>query len=161
MGILEDAEVMPTVEIVGPYFPMLVTLQNYTINFSPSLINVYYGRANGGKIGAKLKFSEIANVLTGGTVDTWLDKGQIPSSKWSVNIIEAQQPDILTTADEEANFLGFITINPKLLQITHVADISLRVIEIGSGSGAGNEESTRFLRDEIKHLDGMIQSRLA
>ncbi|GAA0144786.1 hypothetical protein LIER_42827 [Lithospermum erythrorhizon] len=160
MGILEDAGVIPTVEIVDPYFPKLVreficnmtydidehenvyfqkaTLRNYTIDFSPSLMNAYYGRANGGKTGAKLKLSQIAKVLTG-----------------------AQQHDILIAADEEAQFSGFITISPKLLQGTHVANIPLRAIETGSRSGAGNEETARFLRDEIKYLDGVIQSSLA
>ncbi|GAA0163971.1 hypothetical protein LIER_19714 [Lithospermum erythrorhizon] len=137
MGILEDAEVMPIVETVGPYFPKLVreficsmiddinepesihfqkvTLRNCTIDFSPSLINAYYGQANKGKTGAKLKLSEIAKV------------------------IEAQQPDILTVSDEEAPSPKFITISPKLLQGTHVVEIPLRAIETGSRPGAGNE----------------------
>ncbi|GAA0141076.1 hypothetical protein LIER_02302 [Lithospermum erythrorhizon] len=32
---------------------------------------------------------------------------------------------------------------------------------MGSGSGVGSEETARFLRDEIKYLDGVIQSSLA
>ncbi|GAA0175417.1 hypothetical protein LIER_28596 [Lithospermum erythrorhizon] len=34
-------------------------------------------------------------------------------------------------------------------------------IETGGGSSVGNDETARFLRDEIKHLEGVIQSSLA
>ncbi|GAA0153329.1 hypothetical protein LIER_11595 [Lithospermum erythrorhizon] len=77
------------------------------------------------------------------------------------SILEAQKADILTTNDVEGPASGFITISPKLMQGVHVANIPLRVVETGSGSGASNKESARFIRDEIKHLDGVIHTSLA
>ncbi|GAA0144651.1 hypothetical protein LIER_35979 [Lithospermum erythrorhizon] len=151
MDILADVGVRP--KLVGEFICNMtydidepesthfqkVTLRNRTVEFCPSIINAYYGRANAGKTGAKLQLSEITKVLTGDAVDTWPDKGKISSSKLSVNIIEAQQPDILTVVDEEAPSPVFITISPKLLQGTHVANIPLRSIEMGSGSGAAQK----------------------
>ncbi|GAA0172165.1 hypothetical protein LIER_26044 [Lithospermum erythrorhizon] len=62
--------------------------------------------------------------------------------------MEAQHPDILTTADEETPSPGFITISPKLLQGTHVADIPLRAVETGGASDSGNDGTAQILRDE-------------
>ncbi|GAA0172164.1 hypothetical protein LIER_26043 [Lithospermum erythrorhizon] len=96
MGILEDAGVMPTIKIVGPYYPKIVrelicnmrndiddpkrpniqkvTLRNYTIDFSLSIINGYYAKANRGGTRYNLQLSGIVKVLTGGSVDTWPTK---------------------------------------------------------------------------------------
>ncbi|GAA0145919.1 hypothetical protein LIER_05993 [Lithospermum erythrorhizon] len=72
------------------------------------------------------------------------------------SIMEAQHSDIVAADDEEAPAPRFITICPKLMHGTHVVDIPLRTVETGSGLGAGNDETARFLRDEIKHLEGVI-----
>ncbi|GAA0139489.1 hypothetical protein LIER_01020 [Lithospermum erythrorhizon] len=77
------------------------------------------------------------------------------------SIIESQHSDILTAADDEGPTRGLLTINPKLLQGTHDADIPLPTVETGDASNAGNDETARFLRDEIKHLEGVIQTSLA
>ncbi|GAA0167772.1 hypothetical protein LIER_22631 [Lithospermum erythrorhizon] len=53
-------------------------------------------------------------------------------------IMESHHLDILTATNEEAPYPGFITIIPKLLQGTHVVDISLRAVETGGASGGGN-----------------------
>ncbi|GAA0141465.1 hypothetical protein LIER_02602 [Lithospermum erythrorhizon] len=96
MSILEGAGFMPTVKTVGPYYPQLVRefifnmtediddpmnpnfqkeiFRNFTFDFSPSLINRYFARANSGDTGYNLQLSEIVNVLTGGVVNTWPDK---------------------------------------------------------------------------------------
>ncbi|GAA0170848.1 hypothetical protein LIER_25022 [Lithospermum erythrorhizon] len=59
------------------------------------------------------------------------------------NIIESKYSNIPTTIDDEGPSPGLLTISLKLLQ------------------GASNDETTRFLRDEIRHLEGVIQSSLA
>ncbi|GAA0162711.1 hypothetical protein LIER_18743 [Lithospermum erythrorhizon] len=106
MSILENAGVMPTIEIVCPYLPKVVrvfiynmreddddpespnlqkvTLRNHTVDFSPSIINAYYGK----KMGEKL-------VDTSGALDN------------------------------------------------------------------GNQRTAKIIRDEIMHLEGVIQSSLA
>ncbi|GAA0139927.1 hypothetical protein LIER_35157 [Lithospermum erythrorhizon] len=60
-----------------------------------------------------------------------------------------------------AQTLGFITISPKLMQGTHVADIPLVTIDTGGGSRSGIDDTARVLRDEIRHLEGVIHSSLA
>ncbi|GAA0166757.1 hypothetical protein LIER_21842 [Lithospermum erythrorhizon] len=64
------------------------------------------------------------------------------------NIIESQHSNIITTADVEGPFLGILTIIPKLLQGTHVADIPLSTIETGTTSGAVLEARLRSLEDD-------------
>ncbi|GAA0181473.1 hypothetical protein LIER_30248 [Lithospermum erythrorhizon] len=202
IGILEGAGVMPTIEAVGPYFPKLVTFRNFTFDFSPYIINGYFGRAKGGEMGYNLKLTKIFKVLTGGAIDIWLDKG-LPSSKLSAkvlymigtgalfnsgqfifvqtvqhgqshamlkpiaypsmlcSILQDRKEDILTAADEEGPFPGLITISPKLMQDTHVADIPLALIDAGGASGSSTDGTTQLLRDEILHLDGPIQTSLA
>ncbi|GAA0159738.1 hypothetical protein LIER_16446 [Lithospermum erythrorhizon] len=118
MGILEDVSVMSTVETIGPYDPYIVkeficnmtddvddpesdnfqrgTLRNSTIDFSPDIINAYFGSVNGGR-----------------------NRG------------------------------------------THVVDIPLKATETGRSSGSGNEGTAKILKDEIRHLEGVIQFSLA
>ncbi|GAA0143723.1 hypothetical protein LIER_04336 [Lithospermum erythrorhizon] len=74
-----------TEDIDDPVSPnsQKVTFRNFNFDFSPSLVNAFYGRANGGETGYNLQLPEIVKVLTGGDVDTWPDKG-LPSSKISV-----------------------------------------------------------------------------
>ncbi|GAA0171528.1 hypothetical protein LIER_25535 [Lithospermum erythrorhizon] len=67
--------------------------------------------------------------------------------------MDSQHSNILTAVDEEAPSLGFITISPKLLQGTYVVDMPLKAVETGDASGAGNHETARFIRDEIRHLE--------
>ncbi|GAA0142873.1 hypothetical protein LIER_35648 [Lithospermum erythrorhizon] len=71
-------------------------------------------------------------------------------------IMESQHLEILTVADEEAPSPGFITISPKLLHGTHVADIPLRAVETSDASGPRNDETASFIRDEIRQLEGVI-----
>ncbi|GAA0149559.1 hypothetical protein LIER_08704 [Lithospermum erythrorhizon] len=133
----------------------------------------------------KRKYKKSADA--GGAVDTWSDKG-LPSSKLIVkyavldkvgvanwvptthttsvsqtfaSILESQKEDILTVEDVEGPAPGFITISPKLIQGTHVADIPPVTVDTGGASGSGTDESAKILRDEIRHLDGIIQSSLA
>ncbi|GAA0148609.1 hypothetical protein LIER_08001 [Lithospermum erythrorhizon] len=72
-----------------------------------------------------------------------------------------RKEDILTATDEEGPFPDVITISPKLMQGTHVADILLVTVDTGGASGSGTDDTARILRDEILHLDGVIQSSLA
>ncbi|GAA0169307.1 hypothetical protein LIER_23825 [Lithospermum erythrorhizon] len=89
-------------------------------------------------------------------------KWKLCTSQWGqTGILEAQKVDILTAKDVKGPAPRFITISPKLMQGTHATHIPLRAVETRSGSGTGNEETARFLRDEVKHLDCMIQSSLA
>ncbi|GAA0141274.1 hypothetical protein LIER_02454 [Lithospermum erythrorhizon] len=148
--ILEGADFMPTVEAIGPYYPQLVrdfvcnmaedidnpaspnfqklTFRNFTFDFSPSLVNAFYERENGGQIGYNLQLLEIVKVLT---------------------------------EDVEGPSPGFITISPKLIQETHVANIPLVTVDTSGASGSGTDKTIKILRDELRHLDGVIQSSLA
>ncbi|GAA0139647.1 hypothetical protein LIER_01149 [Lithospermum erythrorhizon] len=76
-------------------------------------------------------------------------------------ILESQKDDILTTIDVEGPAPGFITISPKLMQGTHVVDIHLQSEDTSGALSSGNDETARILRDEIRHLDRVIQSSLA
>ncbi|GAA0143674.1 hypothetical protein LIER_35787 [Lithospermum erythrorhizon] len=69
-------------DIASPHYHK-VTFRNCTFDFSPRLINDYFGLPNGGGTGYNLRTNDIVNVLTGGVVDTWPDKG-LPSSRLSV-----------------------------------------------------------------------------
>ncbi|GAA0151212.1 hypothetical protein LIER_09982 [Lithospermum erythrorhizon] len=160
-----------------------VILRNYTIEFSPSIINAYFGRANGGKTGSKLKLYEIAKVLTGGAVYTWLDKGQIPSSRLSVKYVVLPKvgvvnwvPTTYTTSVSEtmAMVLYIIGTGASFNLGQFIFDQTVQhaqshtilkpiayPIETRSGSGADNDETVYFLRDEIKDLEGVIQTSLA
>ncbi|GAA0172005.1 hypothetical protein LIER_25915 [Lithospermum erythrorhizon] len=164
LSILEGAGVMPTVETIGPYYPKLakeficnmaediddpvspnfqkVTFCNFTFDFSPSIINRYFGRENGEETGYNLQLSEIVKVLTGGVVDTWSDKGQIASSKMSVKYVILHK-------------IGVANWVPS----THTASVFetlARAVDTGGAFGSGNVETSRILRYEIMHLDGVI-----
>ncbi|GAA0156929.1 hypothetical protein LIER_14306 [Lithospermum erythrorhizon] len=43
----------------------------------------------------------------------------------------------------------------------YVADIPLQADDTSGASGSGNEETTRILGDEIRHLDRVIQTSIA
>ncbi|GAA0186771.1 hypothetical protein LIER_34059 [Lithospermum erythrorhizon] len=77
------------------------------------------------------------------------------------SILQDQEEDILIAADEEGPFLGVITINPKLTQGTHVADIPLTTADTGGAIGSDTDETMRVLRVEIRLSDGVIQTSLA
>ncbi|GAA0145715.1 hypothetical protein LIER_05847 [Lithospermum erythrorhizon] len=44
---------------------------------------------------------------------------------------------------------------------THVTDIPFKAVETGGGYSAGNDETVQFIKDEINHLEGVIQTSLA
>ncbi|GAA0184207.1 hypothetical protein LIER_31495 [Lithospermum erythrorhizon] len=67
-----------------------------------------------------------------------------------------QKEDIVTAEDVEGPAPGFIAISPKMMQGTHVADIPLQSKDASGTSSGRNKETTRFLRDEIRHLDRVI-----
>ncbi|GAA0173989.1 hypothetical protein LIER_27476 [Lithospermum erythrorhizon] len=94
---------------------------------------------------------ETANVMS--TVET-------VGPYWQSCVLEAQHLEILTTEDEEAHVPGFITISPKLLQGIHVVDIPLRAVETGDTFGPCPKKVARFIRNEIKHLEEVIQFSL-
>ncbi|GAA0141168.1 hypothetical protein LIER_02375 [Lithospermum erythrorhizon] len=79
---------------VSPNFQK-VTFHNFTFDFSPSVINGYFARANGGDTGYNLQLSEIVKVLTGGAVNTWLDKEQILSSRLIVKYVVLHKIDVV------------------------------------------------------------------
>ncbi|GAA0141189.1 hypothetical protein LIER_02393 [Lithospermum erythrorhizon] len=56
---------------------------------------------------------------------------------------------------------GTITISPKLLEGTHVVDIPLAPVDVGGASGSSTDGTAQLLWDEIRYLDGVIQSSLA
>ncbi|GAA0160596.1 hypothetical protein LIER_17115 [Lithospermum erythrorhizon] len=149
MGILEEVGVMPTVATIGPYYPKLVrefifnmtedvddhasanyhkvTFRNFTFDFSPRIINDYFGRANRDTTGYNLQLSNIVKVLMGGAINTWPDK-ELPSSKLGV----------------------------------HVVDVPLAPItDTGGALGSSIDGTVQLLRDDIRYLDGIIQSCLA
>ncbi|GAA0175103.1 hypothetical protein LIER_41848 [Lithospermum erythrorhizon] len=70
--------------------------------------------------------------------------------------IEYQHSDVFTDIDEEVNSAGFITISPKLLHGTHVANIPLKLVKTNRASGSGNEMTTKILKDEVRDLEGVI-----
>ncbi|GAA0163831.1 hypothetical protein LIER_19605 [Lithospermum erythrorhizon] len=180
---LEEAGVMPTVETDGPYYPQLVrkficnmieniddpvspnfqkeTFQNFTFDFSPCLINGCFARANGGETGYNLQLFEIFKVLTGGAVNTWPVKGQIPSSRLSVKYAILHKVAVVNWVPTTPTTSVSKTMARVLYMETHVADMPLRAVETGGGSRAGNDETVQFIRNEIKHLEGMIRTSLA
>ncbi|GAA0179101.1 hypothetical protein LIER_29931 [Lithospermum erythrorhizon] len=56
---------------------------------------------------------------------------------------------------------GVITISPKLMQGTHIADIPLAIVDTGGALESGTDETPKIIRDEMRHLDGVIQTSLA
>ncbi|GAA0161168.1 hypothetical protein LIER_17544 [Lithospermum erythrorhizon] len=54
-----------------------------------------------------------------------------------------------------------ITISPKLMEGTHIADIPLALVDAGGASGSSTDGTARLLKDEIRYLDGVIRSSLA
>ncbi|GAA0170952.1 hypothetical protein LIER_41053 [Lithospermum erythrorhizon] len=141
---------MPTIETVGLYYRKLA--KEFIYNMAEDIDDA-----------ASPNFQKIVKMLTGGVVDTWLDKGQIASSKLSVkyavlhkfifdqvvqhaqsqavlepivypsmlcSILESQKEDLLTAEDVEGLAPCFITISPKLMQGTHVADIPLQAMKL-------------------------------
>ncbi|GAA0184192.1 hypothetical protein LIER_31480 [Lithospermum erythrorhizon] len=80
------------------------------------------------------------------------------ATKKNVNIIGILEGARVVTTRLESPAPGFITISPKLIQGTHVPNISLQAKETSGESGSRNEETARILRDEIRHLDGVIQT---
>ncbi|GAA0163614.1 hypothetical protein LIER_19435 [Lithospermum erythrorhizon] len=103
-----------------------VTLGNFTFEFSPSIMNGYFSRANGGETSYNLKFLEIIKVLTGGVVNTCPTKG-------AGSRVYHYQSEV-----DAGN------------------DIPLRSVDTGGGLGSGNDETGRFIRDEIRHLESVI-----
>ncbi|GAA0155499.1 hypothetical protein LIER_13213 [Lithospermum erythrorhizon] len=77
------------------------------------------------------------------------------------NILLAQNEYILTTEDTEEPYPGVITISPKLMEGTHVANVPLAHVADEGASGSGTDGTAQLLRDEIRYLDGIIQSSLA
>ncbi|GAA0186949.1 hypothetical protein LIER_34237 [Lithospermum erythrorhizon] len=69
--------------------------------------------------------------------------------------------DVVVVISRRRKAKGKLKINENRTKGTHVPDIPLRAIETGSGSSTSNEETARFIMDEIKNLDGVIQSSLA
>ncbi|GAA0155340.1 hypothetical protein LIER_38065 [Lithospermum erythrorhizon] len=75
-------------------------------------------------------------------------------------ILESHKEDVLTAEDIEGPSRGFITISPKLMQVTHVVDIPLVTVDTGRASGRGPDETAKVLIDEISHLEWIVQSSL-
>ncbi|GAA0142954.1 hypothetical protein LIER_03744 [Lithospermum erythrorhizon] len=75
--------------------------------------------------------------------------------------VAIDKEDILTANDTEGLPSGTITISPKLLERTHVADIPLAPVDVGGASGSNTDRTAQLLMDEIRYLDGVIQSSLA
>ncbi|GAA0144911.1 hypothetical protein LIER_42830 [Lithospermum erythrorhizon] len=76
-------------------------------------------------------------------------------------ILESQKENILTAEDVEGPTLGFITISPKLMQGTYVADTPLATVDAGGALGSNTNGTAQLLRDKIHYLEGVIQSSLA
>ncbi|GAA0160835.1 hypothetical protein LIER_17297 [Lithospermum erythrorhizon] len=77
------------------------------------------------------------------------------------DILLAQNEDILTADYTEGPSTGLITISPKLIEGTHVADMPLTPLTDEGTSGNRPDGTVQLLRDEIGYLDGVIQSSLA
>ncbi|GAA0144955.1 hypothetical protein LIER_36041 [Lithospermum erythrorhizon] len=76
-------------------------------------------------------------------------------------ILHAQKEVILTTDDTEGLSSGAITVRPKLMEGTHIADILLASVDASGASGSNTDGIAQLLRDEIRYLDGVIQSNVA
>ncbi|GAA0176116.1 hypothetical protein LIER_29168 [Lithospermum erythrorhizon] len=144
MSILEDAGVMPTVEIVSPYYPKLI--REFICNMTEDIDDPE--SPNFKSTGASFNLGQFIFDKTIQHAQSYAGLNPIAYPSMLCSIMKAQHSDIIVADDEEAPSPGYITISPKLLQGTHVADIPLRVVETGSGSGPGNEETTRFIRNE-------------
>ncbi|GAA0171677.1 hypothetical protein LIER_25656 [Lithospermum erythrorhizon] len=77
------------------------------------------------------------------------------------NILLAQHNNILTVDETEGAAPGVITISPKLMEGTHVADVSLTPLAKEGASGSHTDGTVQLLRDEIRYLNEVIQSSMA
>ncbi|GAA0171192.1 hypothetical protein LIER_25285 [Lithospermum erythrorhizon] len=107
-----------------------ITLRNYTFDFSPSIINGYFGRANDGVV------NWVPTMYTTSVSKTMAKPIAYPTMMCS--IMESEQPDILMPVDIEA-----------------------QPVETGGSSGIGQDEIVWIIRDEIRHLERVIQTSLS
>ncbi|GAA0173741.1 hypothetical protein LIER_27296 [Lithospermum erythrorhizon] len=61
------------------------------------------------------------------------------------SILLAQHNNILTTNETEGAALGVITINPKLMEGTHVVDVPLAPLDEEGASGSHTDGTVRLL----------------
>ncbi|GAA0152241.1 hypothetical protein LIER_10769 [Lithospermum erythrorhizon] len=161
MSILEKVGVMPTVEAAGPYYPKLVRefICNMTEDIddivSPNHHKVLYMIG----IGASFDLGRVIFDQTVQYAHVVLKPIAYPSILYS--ILLAQNEDILTKDDTEGLALGVITISPKLMEGIHVVDVPLAPLAEEGASGSHTNGTVQLLRDEIKYLNGVIQSSLA
>ncbi|GAA0173878.1 hypothetical protein LIER_27388 [Lithospermum erythrorhizon] len=104
---------MPTVEAVEPYYPKLV--KEFVYNMTEDRDDPAGPNFQ--------KHAQSHAVLK-----------PIAYPNMFCNILESQKEDILTAEDVEGPASGFITIGPKLMQGTHIADIPQVTAESGGAS---------------------------
>ncbi|GAA0159450.1 hypothetical protein LIER_16220 [Lithospermum erythrorhizon] len=139
-----NRRVMPTVEAVGCYYTKL--FKEFVCNMTED---------NDDPVSPNIQNVTFCNLVKHAQSHDVLKPIAYPSMLCGI------LKDILTAENIEGPAPGFITISPKLMQGTHVADIPLVTTETGGVSGSGTDETTKVMRDEIRHLDGVIQSSLA
>ncbi|GAA0168013.1 hypothetical protein LIER_22830 [Lithospermum erythrorhizon] len=161
-----------------------VTFCNFTFDFSPSLINGYFARANGGDTGYNPQLSEIVKVLKPRTgleccadvtvLDLGVGSAILGSGLASLRLKEMSSPSSALAAFlNKPSSLFCAAFLIEAAGLTSKAEFDGRkgcnnnwamrdfFKYCWSESGVGNEETTRVLKDEIKHLNGVIQSSLA
>ncbi|GAA0161094.1 hypothetical protein LIER_17493 [Lithospermum erythrorhizon] len=103
------------------------------------------------------------------------NRSRVGNKRIPKNVVVVSTENVALNSEEEKGKWKFvasrrIAVERMLSQVTkknadsmgtHVANIPLRAIETRSGLSTGSDETSRFIRDEIKHLDSVIQSSLA
>ncbi|GAA0183438.1 hypothetical protein LIER_30847 [Lithospermum erythrorhizon] len=85
------------------------------------------------------------------------------------NLLRAQHPRVLTSTDAEETVAKPFTISHKLFTGIlwskycgqNFTDVPLQVDDLGDTSTVGHNIVVKFFQEEIKHLEGVIQSSLA
>ncbi|GAA0143933.1 hypothetical protein LIER_04501 [Lithospermum erythrorhizon] len=85
----------------------------------------------------------------------------IPYPKMICSILLSQHNDILTSDDVEGADPGVITITPRLMEGTHVADVPLGPQTEEDTSTTHTDSTVQLLQEEIRYLNGVIQTSMA
>ncbi|GAA0183962.1 hypothetical protein LIER_31285 [Lithospermum erythrorhizon] len=180
----EEARVMPTVATANPFYLKLVL--EFICNMTEDIDDI--AGPNHHKVGvanmiptthSTSAFESLGRILYMISTGASFDLGRVlfdqtiehaqsnavlkPIAYPSIicSILLVQNEDILTADDNEDPPPGVITISPKLMEGTHVADVPLGPTADERASGSKIDATAKMLRDEIKYLDGVMQSTIA
>ncbi|GAA0186810.1 hypothetical protein LIER_34098 [Lithospermum erythrorhizon] len=112
-----------------------VKLRGLVFDFSPVLINHYYGRQNEGITGSTLKLDDIIKTLTGGALSPWPTKGKLQASALSLRYVVMHKVAIVNLVPTSNN----TNLSKHVGRMMYVMGIlihqHLEVIKAEEGSG--------------------------